>query len=284
MMRFTGYMIPLVAVLLLAGAGCNLPFVEPPERDVLLETTSSLLFQKGTTLTLQGTVFGFGSTVLDSVSRETTRRFVTLTSFNSGRSLGLEWKMMVKSTEPDGAGEPVEVTGALATEHLESHNKLHLPAYWREGDEGVIEESGILWLGREQYVELTETGESELRPGIFENLYRFLSFTEGMADTLNRLQGEADRAAEHTDIYKLIAEPGYGTYRLTLDGEKTWVRTVRASNWFGHYTILANPENPLILEVVLNPLSTGAVGTLSNTKVLDALFGYRVIDVTGTDR
>ena len=57
------------------------------------------------------------------------------------------------------------------------------------------------------------------------------------------------------------------------------VRAIQAQNAFARYTILANENNPLILEIILSPASRGTAN-LFNLKALgEAFWGYEVIEI-----
>ena len=65
-----------------------------------------------------------------------------------------------------------------------------------------------------------------------------------------------------------------------IDGAAVEVRTIEAHNWFGRYTILDDPENPLVLKVTFNPLSSGALDVFSPTGLLKTVMGYQVVEIS----
>lgn len=290
--------------LVLVGAGCTVPqFAGQATPEERAENAEALQIKSGSELVVRGTVLGFGGSISEDLGSDIGRRDITIDSYTPGESVDLDWTLRVRrETEAsqtareqynedvegiqDDAPEPpqreyeeVDVTGSLASNALDDAEVVFLPAYWQEGDQGSLDGNSILWLSTKQYEELTEDRESTLSIGLFEDVLKPLELADNVSNALNRLKGEAEEASRYKDIYKLTAQPEFSSTRVTVDGERQQVRTIQATNWFGTYTILANPENPLILKVTLNPLSFGTLSLLSPTKVLDAFLGYEVVEV-----
>ena len=75
------------------------------------------------------------------------------------------------------------------------------------------------------------------------------------------------------------ASEDFGTYSLLVNGKKTTVKTIQAQNWFGRYTILANKNNPVILEVILSPVSKGSLNIFSKENLLQSFLGYEITEI-----
>lgn len=294
----------LLAAIVLTGAGCDMSRlpgqVSPEER---AENASALNLKVGSSLVMRGTVLGFGGAVSEELGADVGRRTITLESYSAGQSADLSWTLRVRRetaasqkareeyndavdgisdeapAAPQRVYEEVDVAGSLATNSLDGAKTIFLPAYWVEGDSGVIEDNTILWLSTAQYDELISARESSLSIGLFDGALHALELADNVSNALNRLQGEAEQASRYKDIYKLEAQPEFGKARVVVDGKSKWARTIQATNWFGTYTVLANRDNPLILKVTLNPLSFGTLSLVSPTKILDAFLGYEIVEV-----
>lgn len=299
----------LFTALLSAGAGCT-PSWSLPERTTAEErgvNAEAIQLSSGNHVVVRGTVLGFGGTLAEDVGSTTGRRDVTIESFTPGQSADLSWSVRVRRETPasadaraeyqatvsgisDGAPEPpvrtfedVDVVGSLATTSLQDATALFLPAYWPEGDAGVVPNNGLLWISTDVYDALVDTRESTLSLGLFDDVLKPLQLADNVTNALSRLRGQAEETSRYKDIYKLEAQPEFGSTRVRVNGEPLVVRTIQASNWFGTYVILANRNNPLVLKVTLNPLSFGALSLLAPTHVLDAFLGYEIVDIqTGT--
>jgi len=290
--------------LVFAGAGCTAPSLPlqttPEERAINAE---ALDVTSGSRLIVRGTVLGFGGSVAEDLGSDVGRRAVTIKSYTPGSSADLLWSLHVRRetaesiearnqynatvrgisdeapTPPQREYENTDVTGSLATASLNNAESIYLPAYWREGDQGVVEGSSLLWLSTKQYNELIESRESSLSIGLFDDVLKPLELADNVTNALDRLRGQAEEASRYKDIYKLEAQPEFGSARITVNGERKQLRTIQANNWFGTFSILANRDNPLVLKVTLNPLSFGTLSLISPTKILDAFLGYEVVEV-----
>ena len=183
------------------------------------------------------------------------------------------------------------VSGMIASESLASADLLSLPEAWQEGDAGVSE-SSLIWLSRSHYDELVNTRATVVSLGLFdESLMRvqdatnqFTSIVDKLSGLLDPILGTDEQPVEETEadtqsLLTLQANPAWGEYVLLIDGVKTSVRVVEAKNAFASYTILANAENPLILEIQLTPLSRGSLELLSSEGFTEGFGGYEVTQI-----
>ena len=60
---------------------------------------------------------------------------------------------------------------------------------------------------------------------------------------------------------------------------RTTVRVIEAKNAFASYKILANVDNPLILEIQLTPLSQGNLELLSKNGISEGFGGYEITQI-----
>jgi hypothetical protein len=90
--------------------------------------------------------------------------------------------------------------------------------------------------------------------------------------------GDDSGSITDQDVTEIEAAAEWGTYTLTYQGDKVKVQTIQAENKFASYTILANPENPIILEVELKSWAYGTevVGLISSDL---KIAGYTIISI-----
>ena len=140
----------------------------------------------------------------------------------------------------------------------------------------MIDEKTLIWLSAKQYNELVNTRTTTISIGVFDEKFSSLQSFGRIFDRAKKFIQQAPQAEQtQEDLYKVEADGEWGEYTLMVEGEEKTVRTIGADNWFGSYTILANPENPLILEMHLNPLSFGSL----KEGVTEAFSGYQVIEI-----
>lgn len=228
------------------------------------------------------------------------KKEVTVTDWQLGQSAALSWTMREyretadskiarenamknvgvgeEANVPEAVYEDVVVNGTLKTDALQNAERILLPSYWPEGEYDVSgSENSLVWLSREQYDELVSTRSSHVQLGLFDSTLKdIIDFTDNAKDALSRLQGKiAAGETTNKDFTKLTADGDWGSYTMMIEGTEETVKTIEASNAFARYTILANPENPLILAVNLRPWALGP-NMLTSLNELKSLVGYQV--------
>jgi len=301
MKSFLGILFALVLV----GAGCAAPkFNQKVSGDELQSNAEELSIDAGSEIVIRGTLLGFGGKISEEFGTDKGRRVVTVKSYTPGGAVELDWKVKTRvetgesiearetyleenaSIQEDAPDPPapeyvdIDLAGSIATISLADAQTVYLPAYWPEGDIGAVKDNSLIWLSKKQYEELINERTSTLKLEVFENTLGVLELADKFRDAVDRLKREQERTSRIKDVYKLTAQPEWGTARIDVNGETKQVRTIQASNWFGNYVILANADNPLILKVTLNPFSFGALGLISPANVLDAFLGYEVVEIT----
>lgn len=302
--------------LVTVGVGC----VSSPVSDLTPEqATASLSLAIGSEIQLRPTVFGIGGRIVAWMSDEAEERVITITQWVPGEKVGLSWSVtkLIETAESQAAREAYEtqyaqspvgveipdapepayeeqmVSGAIASHSMNDADTLLLPSQWPEDDGGVVPES-LIWLSKTTYDELVNTRSTSVSLGLFdESLMRveeatsqFKSFIDKASDLIAPLigggEGETsdEEAVLEDELTMVKAESDWGEYTLYVDGVRTSVRVVNASNAFASYAILANPENPLILEIQLTPLSRGHLDLLSASGLAEGFGGYEVISLT----
>lgn len=272
--------------MLLAGAGCS-PFGEEPP----VLASEEVDFADGAQFVLAQNWFGDETrdvTVEDWVAGERatlawsmTRREETAAS-QAAREAAASAPVGSGAVMPDAVYEDVTTTGSVRTDALGNAERVLLPSYWPEGDYDVRgEENSVLWLSRAQYDELVSTRSSHIALGLFDSeLQDLLALGDTAKAALAALQGElASEEKTNADVTQLTADADWGDYTVQVNGEERTVSVVRAKNMFASYVILANPENPLILQVSMKPWSLG-IGMFSVLRSIDSLAGYHVTSIT----
>lgn len=249
-------------LLVLLGAGC-LPVPATPEERAT--ATEALVMEEGNTYTLETTVFGLGGLIPQWFGRAETTN-VNVTAYNKGVSADLVWTRGEK-------------TGVYTQVSLDAAEQFILPAGFQEGETGLMGTT-LLVLSRTQYEALAKGEGTTLNLGLFDaTISETLSLTDRAQDALAALQKEAPDSADlGQDALMIIPLPERGTYNVSVNGKKVTVDTIEAQNWFGRYSILANPEHPLVLRVVLSPAAKG-VSEPTLKALFDAGLGYHVTKI-----
>jgi len=198
---------------------------------------------------------------------------------------------------PDKEYETVEYSGSLLIAGLLDAREILLPSVWDLEIEKTST-SGI-WLSKEQYQELVSTRATTFSLGLFDQSLAdaqavtskvggYMEKISGLIDTIEKTVEEGVMPdtllpgvmeSEDEPVNRIESRSDWGSYDLLIDnGKRLRVRTIEASNAFGSYTILANPDNPLVLEVTLTPLSQGA-SSLSVSGLAQGFGGYEVYGV-----
>lgn len=305
------FVISLVS-LLFAGAGCVATNVssQTPE-----QATASLAFSVGHEIVVQPTVLGLGGKVVGWFGADEEERLVVINEWVAGEKVSLSWSIATQvetvessaareahrqqyATSPVGTDIPEEpepvyeervVAGTVASESLALADTLGLPESWPEG-EGGVSTSSLIWLSRTHYDELVSTRSTVVSLGLFDEKFmrvedatnRLTSIVDKLSGLLDPILGTQEPTESTSDTESLLmlkADPQWGEYTLLVDGVQTKVRVVEAKNAFASYKILANADNPLILEIQLTPLSQGNLELLSSDGFAEGFGGYEVTEI-----
>ena len=304
----------ILTSVLLGGSGC----VAAPVSDLSPEQATSLLaLSVGSEIVVQPTVLGVGGSMIGWLGVDKEERRITLNKWISGEKADLSWTITTQvetaqsitarqaydrqyASSPVGVEIPDEpepvyeqniVRGSIGSESMADAGTLMLPEAWPEGD-GGISSTSLIWLARSQYDELVNTRSTTVSLGLFDaSLLRAENATSQLVSVVDAVSGLLDpilgvkestpekTTDDHASLLKLVADPEWGDYTLLVDGVKTKVRVVQAKNAFARYRILGNPDNPLILEIQLTPLSQGHLNLLSSEGFAEGFGGYEVTEI-----
>lgn len=201
--------------------------------------------------------------------------------------------------EPEPVYEELTQSGSVRTQSLADAGTVLLPEYWLAQDMGTVTES-LLWISSGQYEELVNTRKTNISLGLFdeslakieETTDQLGSITEdfknliaplaeyGLFEVSETIQTEHE-PEEDEDLITVQADGDWATCYVKINGVRTGVRAIKASNAFATYKILANPENPLVLEIQLTPLSQGNLD-LGSIDLTDGFGGYEITEITRT--
>ncbi|MBI5793712.1 hypothetical protein HZA87_01305 [Candidatus Uhrbacteria bacterium] len=299
----------VILALMLLGFGCD----STPVSDLTPEEASaSLGLAIDNEIVLRPTVLGIGGKIVDLLGGEADERTIKITQWTPGISVDLSWSITTQTETaasvaareayaaqygetaigedvPD-APEPIYEdtikSGSLGSASLAGATMLELPELWSEGDGGVSDTS-LIWISKAHYDELVSTRRTKLSLGLFdESILQVQEVTDQLTSYLDRIKslwpGNATGTPAQTqadDLLTVQAKADWGEYTLLVDGTRTTVQTIEAKNVFATYTILANPENPLILELRLTPLSQGNLEVLSPSGFIEGFGGYEVSQI-----
>ncbi|MBI4438080.1 hypothetical protein HY631_03975 [Candidatus Uhrbacteria bacterium] len=297
--------------LALLGVGCSSTVASSltPE-----EASASLTLTAGSEIVLRPTVLGLGGALVGFLGAQTQDRQISVTEWIPGSSVGLAWSITTQTETaasvaaraayeaeygqtaigeeiPKGPEPAYEVTvqsGTLRSDALADATTLGLPETWAEGDTGVSKTS-LIWISRAAYDELVNTRSTHFSLGLFdESLMQVGEATGKLTSYLEKIKSlwsdeasssDASVQEQAGDLLTVEADADWGATTLLVDGVRTRVRTIEARNAFGSFTILAHPDNPLLLELRLTPLSQGNLEVLSPSGFLAGFGGYEVSQI-----
>jgi hypothetical protein len=303
-------------ILIFVGVGCVSTEVSDLSPQ---EAASLFSIKNGDQIILRPTVFGIGGRIVSLMGGEFEDKIVTVKEWKAGESVLLEWTTTskretaesIKAREayetkyaqspvgedapksPEPVFENVVRNGVISSDSLGESVKIGLPETWPEGDRGLSDTS-LLWLSKKQYEELANQGSTELSLGLFdESLLKVEEAASEIAGMVDRMKavfvffmgekkqsaGEENAESNDGSVIKLIADKEWHEYSIRIDGARAKLRTIQAENRFSKIEILANPENPIILELRLKPLARGATSVYGVGSIADALGGYEIVEV-----
>ena len=304
-------------MLVLVGTGCSTEFTSSLTAE---EATDQLVFDVGTQVTVRPTIMGVGGMIVGWLGADSDEREVVLTEWVPGESVGLSWSITteVETEESVAAREAHDTTyaempigedipdapepeysdvvqeGTVSTKALDDGATLLMPDMWTQGSGGEVAEN-LIWLSSGKYEELTSTRKTTLSFGLFDEslakveevggklqgyIDQIASIFDDKDATVTEEEVEEEVEIDDDDLTTIEASGDWGSYSLSIDGIRTSVRTIEASNSFGSVTILASPENPIVLEVQLTPLAQGNLEVLTPGGFVDGFAGYEISEIT----
>lgn len=292
----------LLATILMIGAGCTQPVVSREDDE---KAADALSFSSGDSFVLRETFLGVSGGIVDFLGGSSTQRTMKIDEWIPDQSAKISWSMKASEeteaskearkafderygktpvgTEIPDKPEPMmadsEKSGLFHLASLTDATHVLIPHFWTEGEQ-TLESNSLLWLSKKQYQELVQTRHSQINLGLFDDSLAYAqSLSDRAKDVLNWITKSTDEK-ERQNVLLVEARSDWGTYQLTINGKVQSVRTIEAQNDFARYIILANENNPLILEVVVSPLSRGSMNLFNKEGLFESFVGYEVTSVT----
>lgn len=295
----------LILVAVVTISGCSFSFSFSKSSDVAHKNAQDIAFKNGSTITIKPTFLGFGADLKAKITGDEGVKNITIKNF-SNDSVSFSWKGKVREeTEkskneqaayqeeygslPIGQKAPLppepeflenEISGNIEIKNLAAADSLLLPALWPEGSL-VVDDSGVIFLSEKTFNELVNNKESILKlSAIDDSLTTKLKIVdeeikEGKEFLKSLITNQETNAEKN--IYQLEAEDDFGSFKVSLNGQTKKVETIVASNWFGEYIILNNPDYPLVLKTTLNPMAS------EDGFNLKSAFSYQVTEINYGD-
>ncbi|MFZ2803759.1 MAG: hypothetical protein WA001_00900 [Patescibacteria group bacterium] len=194
---------------------------------------------------------------------------VTIQQFAPENSASFEW---LRDTEVASGTQmaPMQATGTIASIDLLKSHSVTSPSYWQKGDYQATG-SGILWLSQYAFDDLTKAKSGTFSFDFVEPDFIGSVKTPTFTKAITALNASVKATIDHTDVYLAKADdPSVMTVKL--NGVDTKVQAVTAHTWFGSFTFLDNPSNPLVLQLTTDPKVMGD---------LSSFFDFQVTELQG---
>ncbi|MBI4713983.1 hypothetical protein HY771_02250 [Candidatus Uhrbacteria bacterium] len=289
-------------ILIFLGVGCTQPNVsdQTPE-----DSAAALKLSTESTISIRETILGIGGKFVSLFGETDAERILTINSWKPSLSAEVAWQRSLKhetliseesrkqyfkdyasasiGTQLPNPPEPVYETvvekGSLQTDALESGTKVLLPFFWQK-DQNMNDGSTLIWISKKQYQELVQNRRTEIHLGLFDDSVAYVEgFTDQIQTLIDKLKSSEPQEKIEKNISEIEADIDWKTYRLKVNGVLTDVRAIQAQNVFARYTILANEQNPLILEIILTPASRGTTNLFNLKELGEAFWGYEVTEI-----
>lgn len=184
---------------------------------------------------------------------------------------------------PDETGGPAPVyevkqnEGAMDSIIFQETHKLYLPVRWQEGRAG--DRSGVLWVSKDVYQELSRTRNSTVYINVIATLLEIAQRHPELADAVEAFRKEEAEASQKQDTDLMKVEGDHIDYPIRVDGKDVKVKAIRARNWYGEMIVLDNYDNPLVLKFDFIPPVEGLDGATSEMNLFKDLLSYEITAV-----
>lgn len=216
------------------------------------DAARKITFVSGNVIVMRESFTGYGKTLAETLGLGSfIDRDIIVKRFSPSLLSEVDWKSSTKLATPNAKDAShmtqMQYVGTVLGGNLRDSHSLFPPVYWREGS-GTAFGTGVLWLSQEVYENLSKAHVSTLRFGLEDGqLLDFASSTPELRKVVRNLQNEINAVIERKDVFLTTATSSMR--ELTVNGKKTVVDVLVASNWFGEIVVLDNPTNPLVLNM-----------------------------------
>ncbi len=298
--------------LVLFGAGCEMPrfFRSPSITPAALEAAHvqalQLIAHPGDQITLRQMTLSL-ELLLDRVKPpQTGVRELVLHSVTGTRSLA--WSMRVeretaasrvareaydaeRRAHPRAVGEAdsappalvleqAMVTGTVRGFDTKTALRLRLPAFWPEGIMEDVQKTSGIWLSEQAFATLRDTRVTEVDPGIQDSpITSLLKAKEAWDAFTKRLKNEAVSSTTSGSDQAWQADASFVLWPLRVNGKDVTVSAIHAKHRLGEFTILNNPQNPLILKFEMNPFTSETFFGGGQADMYAQALGFQVTEI-----
>lgn len=269
------------------------------------DAATELALSTGTQIHLRETVLGIPGMVVDFLKGVSAERVLTIKTWDPGSRAVFDWEQELKKETDASVAErkayfdaytkapvgskfpepPAQVyetkveQGTLESVELADSQTILLPFFWQNADQ-IKKQSSLIWLSSKQYQELVDTRHTKINLGLFDDsVSKVTGFTDQIKQLVDRISQTTAEQPAQKDVLEVDADIDWATYTLEVDGKPVTVRAIRAHNSFARYTVLANENNPLILEIILTPASRGSLNLFSRSGLGQAFWGYQISSI-----
>jgi hypothetical protein len=250
------YLLPVFLAVSLIGAGCSgktapsgtpegVPAGPKPATFESLspaEAAKKINFTAGNILVMKQSFSGSGTEIAEELGwgKELTRTIV-IRRFAPKNRADVEWKI---STE--GATGTKQYVGAVLDGRLTNSPDILSPSLWTEGEKNALG-SSLIWLSSDVFENFSRSKSSVLRIDLDELPAQLELTKDPYVKGINALKAEVKKIIDRTDVYYATAKD-LSTRKLMVNGKEIEVEVLTIQSWFGEFTVLNNPQNPLVLE------------------------------------
>ncbi len=258
-------------ILLLTGAGCaplkkiestlaKLPWFRAPSGDAKA-AAEAIALEPGLGITIRPSTFGVTGAVEEALGDESRVLRLTVREAAPETLLAMDWKS-------------ASATGTLTLAFYEDAQAMLLPAFWPAG-EAEARHNGAIWMSHAAFASLKNDQAVEWRLGLADQTLSVISKAfKAFNDLSIRFAGSA--TSTPVSPFQLRKTGTSDSFPLLVNDKLTFVRILRATSWFGDVFILDNPENPLIVKVVVHSAAQPALRALEPTSVRWNEIGYEI--------
>lgn len=264
------------ALLTLVGGGCfgkSTPVNQPEgpagpkpatfEALTPADAAKKINLTKGSVIVMTQSFSGSGKAIAEKLGwGETLSRDVIIRRFAPKVHAELEWKITT-----EGATGTKQYAGAVLGGDLQNSPDAFLPSFWLEGERDALSGS-IVWLSSDTYENLARSKSGTFRINLDNVPSEPFLNVDPYLKGINALQAEVKKVIGRKDVY-LATAGDVTTMSLKINGKDVDVEVLPIQSWFGAFTVLNNPQNPLILEYK---------STLPE-KTLDGFLDFKVTEI-----
>lgn len=237
------YLLPLVGILAVLGAGCGGSGTQDPAGVV---SSSVRSIEVGDTL-----IVAEGASVVKGVFEDKpVERRITPTMFEMGKSFTGDWRLV----DANDIARELD-RGSFTGVTLNTAHPFYFPSMI-DAKGRPIGDSSMLSLAREEYRELVNTAGTTMDPRFLEEgaWADRLKAHPPAARAFGALQTLAREAlGANTDLVFARKQPEKAKMQVRVNGQEQELTVIRVKNWYGTFDVWDQERSPIVLAFTLNP-------------------------------